>query len=456
MNSLRIFACALALVGAACAHAAKPDRVNIVLFIADDLSTRDIGVYGSSHVRTPRLDALARESLRFDRAFAASPTCVPSRAALYTGLMPFRNGAHPNHSQCREGVQSLAHYFAAAGYQVVQAGKRHFGPTSVFPWERIEDSEVPESGFEKKPGLKTDLQVAAVDRWLARRKDPRPLFLIVADHSPHVVWPESATFDPAEVDVPPNHIDTPDTRRARARYYTDIEKMDRNLATLISSLQSHALWDTTVFLFTSDQGAQWAFSKWTLYETGISVPLIVRWPGKTRPGMHTDAMVSLVDVMPTLLEGVHAPVPANLDGRSFLGILNGTAKKHHDVIFTTHTGDRQWNRSPARSIRTERYKLIVNLAPQIVYTTHMDKATDHDGGREYWPSWEKAAETLPRAAEVLQRYRHHPPEELYDVLLDPYEQHNLAADPSYAALLADLRARLAAWRAAQGDEVAGP
>jgi len=171
--------------------------------------------------------------------------------------------------------------------------------------------------------------------------------------------------------------------------------------------------------------------------------------------MHTDAMVSLVDVMPTLLEGVNAPVPANLDGRSFLGILNGTAKKHHEVIFTTHTGDREWNRSPARSIRTERYKLIVNLAPQVVYTTHMDKATDHDGGREYWPSWEKAAETLPRAAGVLQRYRHHPPEELYDVLLDPYKQHDLVADPSCVELLADLRARLAEWRAAQGDKVAG-
>lgn len=437
------------------APAADAARPNLVLFVADDLTTRDTGPYGSSHVRTPRLDALARESLRFTRAFAASPTCVPSRAALYTGLMPFRNGAHPNHSQCRDGVQSLAHHFAAAGYQVVQAGKKHFGPESVFPWERIEDSEVPEPGFEKKAGLNTDLDVTAIDRWLRSRTDPRPLFLIVAEHSPHVVWPERATFDPAAVNIPPNHIDTPDTRRARARYYTDIEKMDRNLATLIASLQAHALWDNTAFLFTSDQGAQWAFAKWTLYDAGTSVPLLVRWPGKTRPGTYTDAMVSLVDIVPTLLEGAGAAVPSGLDGKSFLGVIDGRASHHRDVIFTTHTGDRDWNRSPARAIRTERYKLILNLAPQIVYTTHMDKAKDHDGGREYWPSWEKSAQSDPLAAAVLDRYRHHPAEELYDIQLDPYEQHNLATDPRFAGVLVDLRQRLVEWRRSQSDPVSG-
>lgn len=446
----------MALGAAALSHAADAARPHFVLFVADDLTARDTGAYGSSRVRTPQLDALARESLRFDRAYAASPTCVPARAALYTALMPFRNGAHPNHSQCNEGVQSLAHYFAVAGYQVVQAGKRHFAPASVFPWGRIEDSEVPEPGFEKNPGLNTDLDVAAVDRWLAARRDARPLFLIVADHSPHVVWTERATFDPAEVEIPPDHIDTPDTRRARARYYTDIEKMDRNLGALLTSLRKHALWDQTAFLFTSDQGAQWAFSKWTLYDTGIRVPLLVRWPGKVRPGTHTDALVSHIDVVPTLLEGIGAPVPKDLDGRSFWGVLLGRTARHREVVFTTHTGDRQWNRSPARSIRTERYKLIHNLAPDIVYTTHMDLAKDHDGGREYWPSWDEAAKHDPFAAQVLNRYRHHPAEELYDLQLDPYEQRNLAADPRYSPVLAALRTQLASWRATQGDTVTGP
>jgi uncharacterized sulfatase len=135
--------------------------------------------------------------------------------------------------------------------------------------------------------------------------------------------------------------------------------------------------------------------------------------------------------------------------------LLGRTARHRDAVFTTHTGDRQWNRSPARSIRTERYKLIVNLAPQEVYTTHMDLAKDHDGGREYWPSWEEAAKIDPLAARILKRYRHHPPEELYDVQFDPFEQHNLAADSRYANILAELRARLAAWREAQGDKVKG-
>lgn len=445
----------LTLSGVLLGETTMPARPDIVLFVADDLTARDSGPYGSTHVRTPQLDALARQGLRFDRAFAGSSTCIPSRATLYTGLMPFRHGAHPNHSRCREGIQSLAHYFTAIGYQVAQAGKTHFGPASVFPFERIDGSEVPEPGFENNPGLNTDLHVDAIDRWLNQRRDQRPLLLIVDDHSPHVVWTTPPTFDPAEVDIPPDHIDTPDIRRARARYYTDIEKMDRNVAQIVDSLKQHGRWDNTAFIFTSDQGAQWAFSKWTLYEAGIRVPLIVRWPGVTHASTHTDAMVSLADIVPTLLVGAGSVAPRGLDGISFWPVLIGASVKHRDAIFTTHTGDRQWNRSPARSIRTERYKLIVNLAPEIIFTTHMDKAVDHDGGREYWPSWEKAATTDPLAATVLQRYRHHPAEELYDVLLDPYEQHNLANDPHYEAILTDLRARLVAWRATQGDSATG-
>lgn len=435
---------------AAPAPGSKP---HLVLFVADDLTARDCGPYGATEVRTPHLDALARESLRFDRAYAGSPTCVPSRAVLYTGLMPFRNGAHPNHSQCKPGIRSIVHHFGELGYQVAQAGKKHFGPAEVFPFERIDGSETPEPGYEGKAGLRMDLNVAAVDRWLAQRRDERPLLLVVADHSPHVIWPERATYDPAAIGIPPDHIDTPETRRARARYYTDIEKMDANVGALIASLRRHGLWDTTAFLFTSDQGAQWAFAKWTLYEAGIRVPLLVRWPGLTTKPAHSAAMVSLADVIPTLREALGASIPAGLDGESFWPVLTGRRAAHRERVFATHTGDRDWNRSPARSVRDERYKLIVNLAPEIVYSTHMDKATDHDGGREYWPSWESAAQRDPLAAAVVQRYRHHPAEELYDLATDPFELHNLAGDPRYRSILERLRTELTEWRRAQDDPV---
>jgi N-sulfoglucosamine sulfohydrolase len=435
-------------------------KPNIVLFVADDHTATDCGAYGSSDVRTPNIDRLAREGLLFRRAFAGSPTCMPSRAVLYTGLMPFRNGAHANNlagqSQCRPEVRSLPHYLKDLGYRTAQAGKTHFGPKAVFPFERIENSEIPEPGFEKSPALHWDLNVAAVEKWLEKASTNEPFCLIVCDHSPHVVWPEKATYDAAALSVPPNHIDTAELRRSRARYYTDIAKMDINLGRILACMDRLGFTSNTVLLYTSDQGAQWPFAKWGLYDQGIRVPFIVRWPGNTQAGAATDAMTSLADVVPTLVELAGGRAPAGLDGKSFLPVLEGRTDAHREVIFATHSQDMGMNFSPMRCVRTARYKYIFNLSPENKYTTHMDKAKDHDGGREYWDSWVSAAETDPRAAVVLQKYHWRPREELYDTLLDPWEVHNLAGDPIYADIQRDLTKLLTAWREEQNDRKTGP
>jgi uncharacterized sulfatase len=432
--------------------AAKP---NIVLFVADDLGIWDTAPYGNKIVRTPNLDRLAKESLRFTRAFANSPTCVPSRAVLYTGLQPIRNGAYVNHSQCRTDIRSLPHYFGELGYRVAQAGKQHFNPKSVFPFERVQNSETPEPGFEKNPGLNTDLNTAAVDGWLAGAGKDKPFFLVVADHSPHVVWTAKPEYRPEEMDIPPNHIDTPDYRKARARYYTDVTKMDANVGRVLESLKKHGFDQNTVFIFTSDQGPQWPFAKWNVYDAGLRAPLLVRWPGRVKPGV-TEAMVSHVDLLPTLIEAVGGKVPAGLDGLSYLRVLDGRAKSHSEYVFALHTQDGMMNRTPQRSVRTTRYKYILNLSPEIEYTTHIDKATDHDGGREYWPSWEAKAKTDPRAAEILKHYHQRPREEFYDVVADLHETRNLVNERKYARTINELRARLAAWRKQQGDDKTGP
>jgi len=431
---------------------AKP---NIVLFVADDLGIWDTSPYGNKVVRTPHLDRLAKESLRFTRAFANSPTCVPSRAVLYTGLQPIRNGAYVNHSQCRTDIRSLPHYFGELGYATAQAGKQHFNPKSVFPFERVQNSEVVEPGFEKNPGLNTDLNTAAVDEWLSGVSKDKPFFLVVADHSPHVVWVEKAEYKPEEVDIPPNHIDTPDYRRARARYYTDVTKMDANVGRVLESLKKYGLDQNTVFIFTSDQGPQWPFAKWNVYDAGLRAPLLVRWPGRVKLGV-TEAMVSHVDLLPTLIEAAGDKIPDGLDELSYLRVLDGRAKSHSEYVFALHTQDGVMNRTPQRSVRTTRYKYILNLSPEIEYTTHIDKATYHDGGREYWPSWEAKAKTDPRAAEILKRYHQRPREEFYDVAADPHETRNLINDRKHVETINDLRARLAAWRKQQGDDKTGP
>src|SRR5687768_11138079 len=158
-------------------------RPHVVLFLADDFSWHDSGPYGNRDVRTPHLDRLAREGMRFDAAFAASPTCTPSRSALYTGLYPFRNGAHANHSLVHDEVRTMPHRLKELGYRVVLAGKTHIGPRAAFPFEYLPGSNVMPPG--KNHVLWTDLDTGAVDRMLQAHDRKQPLCLVVCSHSPH-------------------------------------------------------------------------------------------------------------------------------------------------------------------------------------------------------------------------------------------------------------------------------
>lgn len=425
----------------------SPHRPHIVLFISDDHSWHDCGPYGDRVVRTPQLDRLAREGMRFNLAFAASPTCSVSRSAIYTGLYPFRNGAHSNHSLVRDGLKTLPHYMQALGYRVVIAGKTHIGPRPEFPFEYLANANIMPPG--KSHVLWTDLNTRAIDRLLAEHDSRRPLCLVVCSHSPHVFWLDNDGYDPLRIKLPPYLIDTPETRATRCRYCTDVSWMDKQVGEVREALVKHGYADQTLFLYTSDQGAQWPFAKWNLYDAGIRVPLLAYWPGHTRAGRTTEAMVSLVDLLPTMVEAAGATPPSDIDGRSFLQVLARGTDRGRDEVFATHTGDKEMNRAPMRCIRTRDYKYIVNLAPEIPYTTHITKGSAPEA---YWVSWLKLAEADTKAAGVVGRYEHRPSEELYDIRKDPYELENLASDPAHADVLAKLREKVRQWRVQQGED----
>lgn len=430
-------------------------KFNIVLFIADDLGYNDIEPYGNKFVKTPNLSKLAKQSLQFSKAFASSPTCTPSRCTIFTGLMPIKHGAHGNHSAVATDTKSLVQYLNPLGYKVALAGKLHVGPEEVFAFEKIADTNVPEPGFEGRAGLNYDLNLDPVDDWLGKQQRNEPFMLVVADHSPHVIWPEKPTYNPEKVDIPSIHVDTRETRISRTRYYTDITKMDENVGKLLKSLEKHHLVENTIVIFTSDQGPQWPFAKWTLYDYGVQVPLLVRWPGVVKPAK-TEALVSLADVVPTAVAIAGGIVPAGIDGQSFLPILLQQKNTQRNYVYASHTGDGAMNRSPARMVRNNQYKYILNLAPEILYTTHMDRAKDHDGGREYWDSWLKKSFMNEHAASVLWRYHNHPKEEFYDVKADPEEKHNLADDGNYQSMLGQFRKEMSDWRNQQKDTITGP
>lgn len=434
----------LATVPGLAARAASPTRPHIVLFLADDHGYWDSPIYGSRAVRMPNLERLAARGMTFTHAFTASPTCVPSRSILMSGLYPARNGALPNHSGLRAGVKTLPSYLKELGYHVAHFGKSHFQPKTAYP-----DLEFVPSEIRRGP-LTSDLDPPALDRWLAQRsKGDQPLCLVVCSHSPHVYWPENEGYDPAKVELPPTFADTPETRAERAKYYTDITNADRQLGEVLETVNRH-LGDSTLFLYTSDNGAQWPFAKWSLFDAGIRLPFVAAWPGVVKPGSRTEALVSFCDLLPTCVEFAGGGTVADLDGRSFAGVLRNPRQKHRADIFAAHSGDGDWNVFPMRAVRTTRHKYIRNLHPEFEYHTHIDLAGPQDG-KTYFDSWVAQAKTNPGAAAVVRRYHERPAEELYDTVSDPHETRNLAADPRHARLLADLRDRVTRWMAQQGD-----
>jgi uncharacterized sulfatase len=423
--------------------AAVPSRPDLVVFLTDDQSQGDVSPYGGRGIRTPHLQALADGGLTFTRAYVASPSCAPSRAALLTGRMPARNGAEANHSRPQPELRKWPAYFQELGYEVVAFGKvSHYRQASEYGFD-AHGHDV----LHDHAGIQ-----AAIDFLQRRpRSGAKPLCLMVGSHWPHVPWPEEAPeYDPARLPLPPGSIDTPRTRAWRARYAAAVTRGDDQLGQILAAVRAHLAPDALV-LFTADHGAQWPFGKWNLYEAGVCVPLIIAWPGRIRPSGRTDAMVSWVDLLPTLLEAAGGRPPADLDGRSFLPVLTGAAASHRDRIFTTHSNDGRMNVYPARAVRDQQWKYIRNLRPELAFTTHIDLVGGRLGQRDFFATWEEAAGRDPVAAAVLERYHRRPAEELYDLTADPAEQENLAVEPRHGARLVALRGELDAWMKEQGD-----
>ncbi len=408
-------------------------RPDIVLVLADDQTWSDSGCYGNRQVRTPNIDRLAAEGMRFTRAFTATAMCAPTRQQLYTGLFPVRNGAYPNHSKVKPGTRSIVHFLRKLGYRVGLSGKKHFGPPDSFPFENVPRAQL--------------------GKFIGRKKG-EPYCLVVTSHSPHLPWTEgdASAYDPAAVRIPTRFVDTPQTRASLVKYYAEITDFDRELGECLAAVKKFGREEDTIFIYTSEQGAQFPGGKWTCYDMGLHVALVVRWPRKIKAGSVANAMVQYVDVVPTLLEAVGGSVVEGLDGRSFLGVLRGETDEHHDAVFGVHTTRGIINGSPCypvRSIRTATHKYIWNPKYTEPFRNVLIGGRDKGG---YWNSWVELAKTDAHARRIVEGYQRRPEIELYDLRNDPFEQKNLAGTVALSGLEASLRGRLDAWMRQQGDK----
>lgn len=412
------------------------EKPNIVFYIADDAGYLDNSVFGNGEVQTPTMEKLAKEGMRFNNAFIASPACACSRAALLTGLMPARNGAEVNHSYPHKDIKVMTQYLQDQGYEVIGFGKV------------AHDKMNTTAGFNFYSEPKVDL-AKQVKEYFATHEVKKPICLLVGDRRPHVPWIKTPTYDPVKITIPPYFIDTNETRIERARYYTDVTGMDKEMGEILD-IADKQFKGNFIFTFSSDHGAQWPFGKWNLYDFGIRTPLLMMWKGKIQAESQTNAMVSWVDIFPTFIDIAKGSVPKDLDGKPFTDILLGKKSNFRNKIYTTHTGDGKMNVYPIRSVRTSKYHYILNLHPDYLHTNHSD-LLKKDGAGSFWTSWYQKAAGDKKAMEVVIKYHQRPTQELYDVIKDPLEQNNLALNPKYKKVLDKMKKDLHQWMKSQGD-----
>lgn len=443
----------------------QKERPNILIIIADDLGWADIEPYGSVNVKTPHLKQLASEGMKFYGMYTATAMCAPSRQQILTGMFPVRNGAYPNHSWSYQGVKSLPHYLRSLGYSVGMSGKQHFGPPSSYPFKNLGDN-----------GEMEGINLKAIEKFISQDND-QPFALYVASDLTHKPWTKGnpAAFNAESLIVPPYLVDTPVTRKELTEYYAEIEYLDQEVGEILDILEKSGKADNTMVIFTSEQGPQFPFAKWTCYENGLKTGFIIRWPGKVVPNTSNNALIQYVDVMPTLLEAVgENPDTAQtgrkdalgnegFDGSSFLSVLLENKKNFRKYVYGVHTTMGILNARdfyPIRSISDGRYKYIKNLNSSVEFS-NITKPLDTvmNTKKNYWwidtelmDSWFQAGKHNTAITQRSNFYYKRPAIEFYDLQKDPFELNNLANNLKYTGKMAELDNQLTVWMKQQGDK----
>jgi arylsulfatase A-like enzyme len=407
------------------------ERPNFVLIIADDVAWDDLGAYGHPTIRTPNLDRLAREGLRFDRAYVTASSCSPSRASLITGRYPHATGAEQLHRPLPAAQTTFVELLRKAGYWTAAAGKWHLGPAVKDRFDLVREAKAGDP--------------SGCSGWIPALRDRpagKPFFLWLASFDAHRGYEPGAVPDPHRPEdavVPPFLPDLPEIRKDLALYYDEIARLDRFVGEVLAELDRQGVADETMVLFLSDNGRPFPRCKTTLYESGIRTPLLVRWPGRVEAGEVCGSLVSTVDLAPTFLELAHLDVPATVQGKSLVELLADPGEKVRDFVFA----EKNWHdfEDRSRAARSLKYKYVRNHYPDLAGTPPADAVRSPTFQAMRRLRDEKKLEPEQRQPFAAPR----PKEELYDVEGDPHELHNLAEDTRYRRILATMRGALDDW-----------
>jgi len=442
----------LAAASPGCAQTRKRtvDRPNLLWITCEDMSA-NLGCWGDSYARTPTLDRLAAEGVRYTNAFATAPVCSPARSCLITGVYASSLGTMHLRSQfpIPKTMKGFPSYLRAAGYYCTNNVKTDYNTAN--------ERAIIQASWDACSGKA---------HWRGR-KDGQPFFSVFNDTVTHqsrsMVWPyrqfqqkvqshlaPDERHDPAKAPVPPYYPDTPVTRRTVARYYDCITAMDKNVARILKELQDDGLADDTIVFFYSDHGAGLPRHKRLVLDSGLHVPLIIRFPGKYQhlapaaPGETVDRLVSFVDFAPTMLSLVSLPIPEYMQGVAFLGPAAGTPRTcvygHRDRVDEAY--------DLARSVRDKRYLYVRNYMPHLSYN---QPSAYSDQGEIRGEITRLAAEGKLQGPQLHYAGPTRPPEELYDAANDPRQLHNLAESAKHQTVLETMRRLHRTWMADSRD-----
>ena len=436
---------------AACGGVPAPQgarRWNIVWIIADDLSP-DLGCYGYSPVHSPNIDKLASEGRRYTNAYVPAPVCSPSRSAFITGMYQTSIGAH-NHRSHRdddyrlpEPVRPITDYFREAGYYTANEKGGPAGPGGPGKTDY---------NFNFEPGY----EVFDGTNW-TERADGQPFYAQVNIFEPHRagppdVWafteklPAEQRVDPAEVKLPSYYPDDPVVRKDWAGYLDAIAVLDEKVGDVLQAIDDQGLRDNTVVIFFGDHGRPMPRDKQFLYDGGIKVPLIIRWPGMLEPGSVSAELVQTIDLSATSLALAGIDRPEHMEGRIFLGESKDPSREY--IFAARDRCDETVDR--IRCVRDKQYKYIRNFMPERPYTQlNRYKEASYPTLRQM-KRLHAEGKLTPEQAQFMAETR--PEEELYDTIADPDEVHNLAGAEEHLEVLDRMSNVLNMWIQATGDK----
>jgi len=461
---------------AACSHVprvhpppplrASSDHPSVLLIVAEDLSPH-LGAYGDPVARTPRLDQLAREGIRFANAFTTGPVCAPSRATIQSGMYPRSIGAmHMRTSRAWDPpgspksfsylavpppeVKAFPELLRRAGYFTVNQLKTDYQFGEPFTiWDAFDPDESHRTVWRSAPGGQPFL--AMLDPWITHEsflwptegKTQDKVLAAVAERNARAFAGHPSLIDPNAVPVSPYLADTPDTRRDVARQYENAALLDAQIGEILDALRDDGLADRTIVIFTTDHGDGLPNAKRRAYDSGLHVPLIVRFPDGRGAGTVRGDVVSFVDLAPTILDLAGLPVPSFMQGQPFLGPHARPRQYAFAAADRMDTAPGKW-----RSVRDARFQYLANRMPDVPLLQPIKFRDALLSMQELWRLHARHALTPLQESQFTTP---RPSEELYDTAADPDETRNLAGDPAYAEVLARMRAALAEFEARTPD-----